>query len=168
LLSPDGQPQGTVQIGDTLLVPDQHGEEVAVCVEDIASMGDTASALVHDVVANKRWHVQFPLSDGEAKAATRFTDAIFGKSHASRDLRENDLFGLYDFLLKAQEKMTQEQVDKFFHENPTVRGYQGLSLKNARARIAREYTKWMWARKAQATNGYPQINSQTNAVPVAA
>jgi hypothetical protein len=158
LLSPDGQPQGTVQIGDTLLVPDQHGEEVAVCVEDIASMGDKASAIVHNVVANERWVVHFPLSDGEAKAAVRFTDAIFGKSNASRGLREDDLFGLYDFFLKAQEKMSQEQVDKFFHENPTVSLYKGLPLKNARARIAREYTKWMWARKAQARKGYRPTN----------
>ena len=149
LLSMDGQPQKTVQIGDTLLVPDETGKEVSARVEEIASMGGKAMVIVRDEIANKRWVAQFPLTDGEAKAAARFTDAIFGKTNASRGLRDSDPFDLYDFFLRGYANMTQEQADKFFDENPTVRHHRGLPLREARVRIAREHTKWMWMRKNQ-------------------
>lgn len=45
--------------------------------------------------------------------------------------------------------MTQEQVDAFFEQNPTVAHYKGLPLKEARVRVAREYTKWTWMRSHQ-------------------
>jgi hypothetical protein len=40
-------------------------------------------------------------------------------------------------------------VDKFFEQNPTVAHYKGLPLKEARVRVAREYTKWTWMRSQQ-------------------
>jgi hypothetical protein len=152
LLSPDAQPQKTVQLGDMLLVPDETGKEVSARVEEIASMGDKAMVIVRDETADKRWVAQFPLTDGEARAAARFTDAIFGKNNASRGLRESDPFDLYDFFLRGNANMTQEQADKFFDENPTVRQYKDLPLREARVRIAREHTKWMWMRKNQKKN----------------
>lgn len=145
LLSRDGQPQKTVRIGDTLLVPDQDGKEVAVRVEEIASMGDKAMVVVHDIATKRRWLVQFPLSEGEVQAAARFTDAIFGKSNASRGLRDSDPFDLYDWLLKAYSNTTPEQLAKLIREDAGLRQYEGLSLAEARVRIAREYTKFMWA-----------------------
>jgi hypothetical protein len=51
--------------------------------------------------------------------------------------------------------MTQEQADKFFDEHLTVQHYKGLTLKEVRVRIAREYTKWMWMRKEQKMAGPP-------------
>ena len=101
------------------------------------------------------WLAKMPLSGGEAKAAQRFTDAIFGKDNASRGLRDDSPFDLYDFFLRAQARMTQEQVDKFFEENPTVRHYKGLPLKEARVRIAREYTKWAWISQEQKKASQP-------------
>jgi hypothetical protein len=68
------------------------------------------------------------------------------KDNASRALRNDDPFDLYDWLLNAYAKMTQEQVDKFFERHPTVAHYKGLPLKQARIRVAREYTKSMWMR----------------------
>jgi len=149
LLSTDGEGQETIKIGDTLLVPDEHGQEVPVTIEEIASMGDKAMAIVRDETASKRWTVQIPLTEGEAKAAARFTDAVFGKDNASRGISDKDPIGLYDFLLSANANLTQEQADKFFTDHPTVQHYKDLPLKEARVRIAREYTKWMWARKGQ-------------------
>ena len=146
LLSPDGQPQKTVQIGDTLLVPDEHGNEVAVRVEDIAVMGDKAMVSVRDVATNRSWLAQFPLTEGETQAAARFTDAIFGKDNASRGLRDSDPFDLYDWLLKVYADAKQEQLAKLFREDEGLRQFEGLSPAEARVRLAREYTKRIWAR----------------------
>lgn len=61
----------------------------------------------------------------------------------------NDPFDLYDFFLRGHANMAQEQADKFFDDNPTMQYYKGLPLREARIRIAREHTKWMYARKNQ-------------------
>ena len=81
--------------------------------------------------------------------ARRFTDAVFGKDNASRGLRSEDPFDLYDWLLKAHANLTQEQVNGFFDQNPTDARFRGLPLKDARVRISREHTKWMWIRSQQ-------------------
>lgn len=146
LLSPDGEPQKTVQIGDMLEVPNEAGELVAARVEEIVSMNDTAWVIVHDAKENKRWHATFPLTPEESSAAKRYTDAIFGKSNASRGLRHDDPFDLYDWMLKCYGGMTQEQVTKAIRDQPAFRKFEGLPLKEVRIGIAREYTKWMWAR----------------------
>jgi hypothetical protein len=145
LLSPDGQPQKTVQIGATLLVPDEHGDEVAVRVEDIAVMGDKAMVAVRDVATNRSWWAQFPLTEGETQAATRFTDAIFGKDNASRGLRDTDPFDLYDWFLKVYADAKPEQLAERIREDTGLRQYEGLSPAEARLRLAREYTKRVWA-----------------------
>ena len=94
------------------------------------------------VGTNRRhWLVAMPLTAGEAQAARRYTDAVFGKDNAPRGLRHDDPFDLYDWHLKAYANMTQEQVDKFFEKNPAVANYKGLPLHEARVRVAREYTK---------------------------
>lgn len=148
LLDSDGKPQRTVKIGDMIEVPDMHGETVRATVEEISSWGDDKAMLA--VGANGRhWLVEMPLTAGEAQAARRYTDAVFGKDNASRSLRDDDPFDLYDWLLKAHANMTQEQVDKFFERNPTVAHYKDLPLKEARVRVAREYTKWTWMRTQQ-------------------
>lgn len=146
LLSPDGVPQSTIRIGDVVDTQFE-GQLVKAKVTEIATMNNEAMVALS---ANGRfWLAKMPLSEGEAKAAARFTDAVFGKDNASRGLRDEDPFDLYDFLRRAQAHMSQEQVDKFFQQNPTVRQYKDLPLKDARVRIAREYTKWMWARRDQ-------------------
>jgi hypothetical protein len=148
LLDSDGKPQSTVKIGATVEVPDTDGKTVRATVEEISSWGDDKAMLV--VAANGcRWLVNMPLTAGEAQAARRFTDAVFGKDNVSRGLRGNDPFDLYDWLLKVHANMTQEQVDQFFEQNPTVAHYKGLPLKEARVRVAREYTKWTWMRNQQ-------------------
>jgi hypothetical protein len=88
-------------------------------------------------------------SGRSAGRARSYTDAVFGKDNASRGLRNDDPFDLYNWLLEAHANMTQEQVDKFFEQNPTVAHYKGLPLKEARVRVAREYTKWTWMRSQQ-------------------
>ena len=148
LLDSDGKPQPTVKIGDIIEVPDEHGKAVHAAVEEISSWGEDKAMLA--VGANGRhWLVEMPLTAGEAQAARRYTDAVFGKDNASRELREDDPFDLYDWLLGAHANMTQEQVNKFFEQNSTVAHYAGLSLKEARVRVAREHTKWTWMRSQQ-------------------
>jgi hypothetical protein len=149
LLSQDGQPQKTVQVGDMLLMPNEAGIEVATRVEDIVSIGDKATVVVHDIAANKRWLAQFPLSEAEVAAAAHFTDAVFGKSGTRLPLRETDPFDLYDFFLDTYGTITQEQADKLCAETPAFQRYKSLPLKEARVRIAREYTKLTWARRSQ-------------------
>jgi SEC-C motif len=146
LLSPDGQPQKTLQIGDMILVPDPEGgkEMVPVRVEEIVSVGGSATVAVRDAT-DRSWLAQFPLTEGETKAAARFTDAIFGKDNVSRRLRDGDPFDLYDWLLKAHAGTTPEQLAKLFREDAHLRQYEGLSPAEARARLAREYTKRIWA-----------------------
>jgi hypothetical protein len=145
LLSSDGQPQKTVQIGDTLVVRDKDGNGVTVRIEDISSMGDKAMAVVRDVATNSTWLQELPLTEGETQAAARFTDAIFGKDNASQGMRDSDLFNLYDWFLKQYADIKSEQLAKLFREDEGLRQFEGLSPAEARVRLAREYTKRMWA-----------------------
>ncbi len=153
LLSPDGVPQRTIKIGDLTEAQGPDGKLVKAKVTEIASMKE--EAIVGLTANGQHWLAKMPLSEGEVKAAQRFTDAIFGKDNASRTMREGSLFDHYDFFLRAHADMTQDQVNKFFDENPTVRHYKGLPLKEARVRIAREHTKWMWIRAQQAKTNPP-------------
>ncbi|CAH1649877.1 hypothetical protein [Chelatococcus asaccharovorans] len=150
LLDSDGRPQRTVKIGDIVEVPDMDSKAVRATVEEISSWSEDKAILA--VGANGRhWLVEMPLTAGEGRAARRYTDAVFGKDNASRGLRGDDPFDLYDWLLKAHANMTQEQADNFFERNPTIAHYKGLPLREARVRVAREYTKWVWVRSQQDT-----------------
>lgn len=164
LLSPDGEPQRTVQIGDMLKVPNEAGEFVDVRVEEVVSTGDTAWVIVHDEKENKRWHATFPLTPEEARAAECYTDAIFGNANTSRGLRHDDPFDLYDWLLKCYGRMTQEQVAKAIRDQPAFRKFEALPLKEARIGIAREYTKWMWARSGAREDGRHGATSEAGTV----
>jgi hypothetical protein len=144
LLSPDGRPQKIVQIGDVILAPDQDGKDIPVRVEEVYSIGDRAMLAVHDEAKSRRSIISYPLTANEAKAAARYTDAVFGKSNASRKLREDDPFDLYDWLLNAYAETTPEQLAKLFREDAHLRKVEGLSPAAARIRLAREYTKAMW------------------------
>jgi hypothetical protein len=148
LLDSNGKPQRTIKIGDVIEAPDMDGKTVRAKVEDISSWGND-KAMVAVGANGRHWLVEMPLTEGEALAALRFTDAVFGKDNASRGLRDDDPFDLYDWLLKAHAKMTQEQVNRFFERNPTVAHYKSLPLKEARVRVAREYTKLIWIRSLQ-------------------
>jgi hypothetical protein len=156
LLSADGEPQRTIQIGDVIEVPDDEGKNVRATVTEIASMGNEAAVAV---TANGRhWLVKMPLSEGEAEAAERYSDAIFGKDNASRGLRENDPFDLYDFLLRSRSTMTQENVAKWFERHPHLQQFKDLPLEEARRRIAREETKWTWERSQQRRRTEAELN----------
>jgi hypothetical protein len=87
---------------------------------------------------------EFSLTEGQTQAAARFTDAIFGKDNASRRIRDSDLFDLYDRLLKKYADAKPEQLAKLFREDEDLRQFEGLSPAQARARLAREYTKRIW------------------------
>lgn len=143
LLARDGTPQQTIKIGDVIEAPDMNGQPVMATVEEIATMGDKAMVAVG---ANGRhWLVEMPLTEGEVRAAARFTDAVFGKDNASRGLRESDPFDLYDWVLSAYAETKPEQLAKLIREDAGMRAYEGLSPGEARIRIAREYTKRIWA-----------------------
>ncbi|MGO7837673.1 SEC-C metal-binding domain-containing protein [Rhizobium leguminosarum] len=147
LLDSDGKPQRTVKIGDMIEVLDSDGKTVLATVEEISSWGDKAMVAVG--ANGHHWLVEMPLTAGEAEAARRYTDAVFGKNNASRGLRNDDPFDLYDWMLKAHAKMEQVQVDKYFEQNPAVAHHRGLPLGEARIRVAREYTKSMWISSQQ-------------------
>jgi hypothetical protein len=163
LLSPDGQPQRAVQIGDTLLVPDENGNEIDVRVEEISSIGDKAIVAVYHVATNRRWLAQFPIIESETRAVARFTDAIFGKDNASPPLRDSDPFDLYDWLLKAHADTTPEQLSKLFREDLGLQRYEGLSPAEARVRLARELTKRMWAMSQSRKQTPPESDTPSTA-----
>lgn len=148
LLDGDGKTQPTIKIGDFIDVTDPDGKGVRAMVEEVSSWRD-GKAIVAVGANGRHWLAEMPLTVGEAQSAQLYTDAVFGKHNASRGLRGDDPFDLYDWLLKAHADMTQEQVDRFFEENPTVAQYKCLPLKDARVRVAREYTKWTWIRSQQ-------------------
>lgn len=147
LMTRDGKPRRTLRIGDIIETPNMQGDTVTAKVEDIASMDDKAMVALSE--NGRHWLAEMPLSEGEAKAAKRYTDAVFGKNNASRGLSEDHPFDLYDWLLKANEDLKPEHVARIFEENPTVSHYKDLPLKEARIRIAREQTKGMWIRTEQ-------------------
>jgi hypothetical protein len=144
LLDSDGKPQRTIKIGDIIEVPGMDGNTVRARIEDICSSGND-NAVVCVGANGYQWLVKMPLTEGEVRATERFTDAVFGKDNSSRRLRDDDPFDLYDWFLEAYSKMNQEQISKFFEQNPNLAQYQHLPLNDARKRIAREYTKSMWA-----------------------
>ena len=146
LLDGDGKPQRTIKIGDVIEVPDMDGNTVRARVEDICSLGKD-EAMVCVGANGCQWLVKMPLTEEEVRAAGRFTDAVFGKDNSSRRLRDDDPFELYDWFLEAYSNMNPEQIGKFFEQNPSFARYQSLPLNDARIRIAREYTKSMWAHK---------------------
>ncbi len=156
LLSEDGQPQKTVQIGDMIVLPDENGNEVTVCVDEIASLGDAATIFVRDIATNKTWSTIIPLTRRESQAAARFSDAIFGKENASRGLRTSDPFELYDWLLKAHSKVNPEQIARLISADVSLRQVAELSLTKARVRLAREYTKRIWAMSEARKRTSPQ------------
>jgi hypothetical protein len=123
-------------------------------------MGDKAVAVVRDVATNNTWLQEFPLTEGQTQAAARFTDAIFGKDNASRGLRDSDPFDLYDWFLKMYADTKPEQLAKLIHEDAGLRQYEGLSPAEARVRLAREYTKRMWA-TSQARKATPPHTART-------
>lgn len=142
LLARDGSAQPTIKIGDVIEAPDMTGQTVKATVEEIVTIGDKAMVAVG---ANGRhWLIEMPLTDGELRAAARFTDAVFGKDNASRGLRESDPFDLYDWVLNAYAETKPEQLAKLIREDAGMRAYEGLSPSQARVRIAREYTKRIW------------------------
>jgi hypothetical protein len=146
LLSEDElKPQRPIQIGDDLIVMDEHGKEVVTRVTEITSVDNKAMVAVYDAGQDRAWIVEVPLTDGEIKAAARFTDAIFGKDNASRRLRDDNPFDLYDWLLNAYANITAEQLAKLFREDANLHQYEQLPLKEARVRLCREYTKSMWS-----------------------
>ena len=151
LLATDGTARRTLRIGDVVEADDPEGKPAKAMIKDVIAMKGKAMVVL---TANGRdWIAEYPLSEGEAQAAARYTDAVFGKDNASRGLREDDPFDLYDWLLKAHANMTAENVAKWFEQNPQLQHYKDLPLKEARQRIAREETKWMWARKMTANKG---------------
>lgn len=145
LLSANGDPQRTIRLGDIVDTEDFEGKPVKAKVTEIASMDD--HAMVALTANGRNWLAKMPLTPGEAAAAKRYSDAIFGKDNASRKLREDDPFDLYDFFLRAHENMTQEQCNKLLKQTPMFQQYKCLPLKELRIRVAREYTKIMWAKK---------------------
>jgi len=102
-------------------VPDIDGKIVRATVEDICLSGDNKAMLI--VAANdRRWLVEMPLTAGEAQAARRYTDAVFGKHNASHGLRSDHPLDLYDWLLKSNASMLQEGPhgsDALPHQNPS-------------------------------------------------
>ena len=148
LLDEYGKPIRPVTVGETIAVPDSDGNIVHATIEDICSMGN-GKAMLAVGFNGRNWIVEMPLTEAEAKAASRFTDAVFGKDNVSHKLRADDPFDFYDWLLKVHADMTQEQVDRFFEQNPTVAHYKDLPLQEARVRVAREYTKWAWIKRQQ-------------------
>jgi hypothetical protein len=138
-----------VQIGDLLRVPDAQGNEIVARVEEIASMDGQAMATVRNIETNAVHVASFPLTDGEAKAAARFTDAVFGKPEARHALREQTPFDLYDFFLECYGKLTREQLDNLCDQMPAARHLKNVPLEEARIILARGFTKSAWINRMQ-------------------
>ncbi|MCX7360130.1 MAG: hypothetical protein NT015_18570 [Alphaproteobacteria bacterium] len=145
LLASDGTAHRTLRVGDVVEADGPDGGSVKATIRDVVAMNGKAMVVL---TANGRdWIAEYPLSDAEVQAAARYTDAVFGKDNASRALRDDDPFDLYDWLLKARANMTAENVAKWFENNPQLQRYKDLPLHEARVRIAREETKLIWAGK---------------------
>lgn len=143
LLNPDGTSQPPLKIGDDIEVPNTAGNIVRGVVEEIASMGNGFAMVVVNV-SGARMVVKLPLTAGEAKAAERFTDAVFGKDNPGRRLKDNDMFALYDWLIDSYATATRDQLDKQFDQCPETQHFKALPIKEARIQLARQYLKSMW------------------------
>jgi hypothetical protein len=144
-LNADGTVTRPIKIGDRVIVSGPTGEEVVVVVDELASSGDKITVAVRDEIRNITWMYEMPLSKAEAQAASRYTDAVFGKSNVSRKLRQDDPFDLYDWILNAYSRTTPEQLAKLMLE-PLWEPYRDLPTEQKRRRFARQYTKAIWMR----------------------
>lgn len=158
LLDSEGKVQRVVQIGDILEVPDEVGALTKVVVEELCSMAQKLCLIVYDPLTEKRWLVDMPMTESERKAAARFSDAVFGKPTAARKLSEDDPFDFYDSMLAVYGKTPADKLKNLMSDDPHLRQWASLPPAQARKRLAREYTKSMWARmkKDQCAEGAPQ------------
>lgn len=117
---------------------------MVVIVDELVSVGAELTVAVRNEATDQAWLYKMPLTEAEAQAASRYTDAVFGKSNASRSLREDDPFDLYDWIRKAYSRTTPEQLAKLMEE-PGWEPYRDLPTEEKRKRLARQYTKAIWA-----------------------
>lgn len=145
LLSPDGVPQPTLKIGDTIEVTDETGNPIEGRITEIASAGDGVWAIVTAGDPPRQLLGQVRVSEREAKAAQRYTDAVFGKSSASHPIAEGDLFGLYERMRERHADMSPADIAKRMDNDAHMRRFGNLSVEEFRIRVAREVTKRIWA-----------------------
>ncbi|OAI44326.1 hypothetical protein AYO42_00845 [Rhizomicrobium sp. SCGC AG-212-E05] len=143
-VAPDGTVTRPIKIGDRILVPDEKGEQVLVVVDELTSYRNNLAVAVRNEATDQAWIYEMPLTEAERQAASRYTDAVFGKSNASRKLREDDPFDLYDWIRNAYSRTTPEQLAKLM-EGPGWEPYRNFPTEEMRKRLARQYTKSIWA-----------------------
>jgi hypothetical protein len=144
LLSPDGVPQPTLKIGDTIKVPDEAGNPVEGRITAITSADDGALVAVTIASPPRQIIARVPLTEQEAEAARRFSDAVFGVRNPSHRLAEGDLFGLYDWLRHAYADTPPTAFATRMERDPHMRQFGHLSAEDFRIRMAREDTKRIW------------------------
>jgi hypothetical protein len=151
----DGSVTRPIKIGDRVLVAGPDGEQVLVIVDELASVGDKITVFVRNEATNQVWMYEMPLTEAEAQAASRYTDAVFGKSNVSRPLRQDDPFDLYDWILNAYARTTPEQLAKSM-EGPGWEPYRDLPTEEKKRQLARQYTKAIWARSHPINQADPE------------
>lgn len=152
LLDQFGGARRPISVGDQLAYQDSDGKEQVGQIEDIVFNGKDAATVVRDLVTSARLIIMVPLTDQERKAAERFGSAVFGNPNQGRHLEQDDIFGLYDFLLESYAGMTRDSALERLKFHPLAETYAHLSDEDLVRRVAREDAKSIYGR-AQSTQG---------------
>ena len=146
LLDKDGRPLPALKIGDRVKSVDEAGQEWTGIIEEIAcDESHDAWGVIRDEKTNAQSIIKLPLTEAEKQASGKYGEAVFGKPNVSSRLAENDLFGLYNWLLKTFIPATREQSLEQLKHHPLYKEYEKLSDEDLRRRICRERVKSLYA-----------------------
>lgn len=76
---------------------------------------------------------------------SRHGDRVFGKPEGVRKLKEDDLFGLYDFFLDSYRGSSREGLLRAVKDHLQLHEFEQMDLESLRTRVCRELTKSMYA-----------------------
>lgn len=140
LLDGAGAPIAAVKIGDRIAYPSQDGTESVGRIEEITAAGDEAYVIVSDDEATRRVIVKMPLTDAEAKAATKYGDAIFGKPEGPHEIITDPL-RFYDRMLEIYRDYPRHSLLLQIEGHALADQFKSLCREELVTRVAREVTK---------------------------
>lgn len=126
-------------IGNTYLVPNDKGEEVAGILESATvSPQERAAWGVYHLADGKRIIASTPLTDGELRAYARYPDTFFGVFNKQGGKVET-VVEMYDFLFQSYGKSSREKLLEFLKDYPDQASIQSMT----QPQLARFYCELM-------------------------
>ena len=101
-------------------------------------------AIVADESTRRRVLIRLPLTEAETIAVSLYGDRVFGKSNVGRKLKDDDVFGLYDFFLDSYRDANREGLLRAVKDHPQLHDFEQMDLEALRTQVCRELTRSMY------------------------